>query len=175
MPFPYEASVIHHNGHDYWRTWFFEECEVSGLFGVTEKHLPLLRAHVSKGGYQIGTEIFLEDAPYFKSSGIHHLICGPYQVVEANLPRGATCVHQVNGKAIIYMEKNPQNGPWFNKSRVTRTIKGITVSFPQLAGEFNFYPYRFALERSPKFQTQLVVHEENECWLCVNVRGRRWK
>ena len=111
MPFPYEASVIHHNGHDYWRTWFFEECEKSGLFGITEKHLPLLKAPSSLGGYQIGTEVFLEDAPYFKASRTHHLICGPYQVVEANLPDGAMPIHEINGKTIIYKEKEPQNGP----------------------------------------------------------------
>jgi hypothetical protein len=172
MPFPYEASVIHHNGHDYWRTWFFEECEKSGLFGVTEKHLPLLKAPSSLGGYQIGTEVFLEDAPYFKASGTHHLICGPYQVVEANLPDGARSIHEINGKTLSYKEKNPQNGPWFNRSRVTRTIKQKIVSFPQLAREFNFYPFRFAIKRSSKFQSQLVAHQEIECWLCANVRRR---
>jgi hypothetical protein len=174
MPFPYEASVIHHNGHDYWRTWFFEECEKAGLFGITEKHLPLLKAPISKGGYQIGTEIFLEDAPYFKASGTHHLICGPYQVVEAKLPDGAKSIHQTNGKTIIYQEKNPQNGPWVNRSKVVRTIMQKKISFPQLASEFNFFPFRFGIEKSPKYQVQLIEHQETECWLYVNVR-RRWR
>lgn len=28
------AEVIHHEGMDYWRTWFLEECETNKLFGV---------------------------------------------------------------------------------------------------------------------------------------------
>lgn len=173
MPFPSEASVINHNGHDYWRTWFFDECESSGLFGITEKHLPLLKAHVTQGGYRLGTEIFLEDAPYFKGSGTHHLVCGPYKICKSNLSDGTSSVHGIDGNVIVYKENKPENGPWFDCSRRTRTIKDIKVSFPQLASEFNFFPYRFKIEKSKTYKQQLVKHQERECWLCKHIRHRR--
>lgn len=173
MPFPSEATVIHHNGHDYWRTWFFEECEKEGLFGITEKHLPLLTAHISQGGYRIGTEILLEDAPYFKASKTHHLVCGPYRIIESTVPDGGTPVHQIDERIIVYKEKFPEKGQWFNRSRLTRTIKGQKVSFPQLASEFNFYPYRFSIQRAQNYQQKLVEHNERECWLCKHVRKRK--
>jgi hypothetical protein len=50
------------------------------LFGLNEKHLPLVT--ISIPGIQIayneGTEIFLEDAPFFKKSKELHRVCDPY-------------------------------------------------------------------------------------------------
>jgi hypothetical protein len=174
MPWPYEASVIHHAGRDYWRTWFLEECESAGLFGINEKHLPLLTASgPGFSAYHVGTEIFLEDAPYFKATQSDHRVCGPYNVVAAQLTPGAKPVYTVGDKVIVYKELHPELGPWLDRSRVTRLIDGITVSFPHIAGEFGYYPYRFAIKRSSKFRTALVLHDESDCWLCVNARGRK--
>lgn len=174
MPWPYEASVIHRAGRDYWRTWFFEECEAAGLFGINERHLPLLTASGQGfSAYRVGTEVFLEDAPYFKATKTHHRICGPYNVVAAHLTPGATKLYSADGQVIIYKEPNPQEGPWIDKSRITRVIDGVKVSFPQIAGEFGYYPYRFAIKRSSMFKIEAVPHVETECWLCVHGCGRR--
>jgi hypothetical protein len=174
MTWPYEASVIHRAGKDYWRTWFLEECESVGLFGINEKHLPLLKTSgLGFSAYRVGTEVFLEDAPYFKASESYHRVCGPYKVVAAQLPPGAKPVYMANDKVIIYKEPHPELGPWPDRSRVTRRIDGVTVSFPQIAGKFGYYPYRFAIMRGPEFKIDFVPHEENDCWLCVHGRNRR--
>jgi hypothetical protein len=173
MSFSSEASVIYHNEHDYWRTWFFEECEKEGLFGITEKHLQLLTANKSEGGYYLGIEIFLEDAPYFKATRTHHLVCGPYRVIESTLPDGGSPVHQIGGKLIVYKVKYPENGPWFDRSEVTRTIKGQKISFSQRASEFNFFPYRFSIQKAKNYHQKLVEHNETGCWLCKHARKRR--
>lgn len=69
MPWSYETSVVTRGGKDYWRTWFIDECEQHGMFGLTEKHLPLVMTD-GQGfqAYREGTEIYLEDAPYFKKN-----------------------------------------------------------------------------------------------------------
>lgn len=79
------SEVTLFRGLDCRRTWFFEECETSGFFGINEKHCNLIRFS-SKGvpPYQIGTEIWLEDAPVFPASEKRfHRVCGPYEVVSA--------------------------------------------------------------------------------------------
>jgi hypothetical protein len=43
MAWGYGPSVVHRDGRDYWRTWFLDECEREGLFGLTVGHLPLIR------------------------------------------------------------------------------------------------------------------------------------
>jgi hypothetical protein len=71
MPWSYEASVVHREGCDYWRTWFLEECESIHLFGINRKHLPLVTmSSPDFSSYQEGTEVFLEDAPYFRATMI---------------------------------------------------------------------------------------------------------
>lgn len=175
MTWPYEASVVHRNGHDYWRTWFIEECESAQLFGLTEKHLALVTVTgVGCPAYEAGTEIFLEDAPYFRASKTHHRVCGPYEVVPIILPEEATPIYKDSKEnLIVYKEANPKNGPWKDLSSVTRSIDGLKIHFPQIASQFNYYPYRFGIKRSKRFKIELVRHKEH-CWLCVNVRRRRW-
>jgi hypothetical protein len=174
MPWPYEASVIHRAGRDYWRTWFLEECESSGLFGINEKHLPLLTSSgTGFSAYRVGTEVFLEDAPYFKATKTHHRVCGPYNVVAAQLTPGAEVIYTAADQVIVYKEPHPERGPWIDSDRVTRVIDGVRVSFPHIAREFGYYPYRFAIKRSPKFKIEVVPHEDSECWLCIHARTRR--
>ncbi len=109
MPWPYEASVINLAGIDYWRTWFIEECEFAGLFGINEKHLPLIKASgPGFSAYRVGTEIFLEDAPYFKASKAHHRVCGPYHVVAAKVTAESKPVYVVDEAVIIYQEATPK-------------------------------------------------------------------
>ena len=176
MPWPHEPSVIHHEGHDYWRTWFLEECETARIFGVTEKHVRLLTASPDLGGYLVGTEIFLEDAPFYhQATRTYHRVCGPYQVLATDLPPHAIPVHEVDGEVIVYEEPHPERGPWLDRSRVKRRAEGITMTFRQVAREFEYYPYRFRIRRSSKYKTTLVRHKEG-CWLCRNVRARRsWR
>jgi hypothetical protein len=161
MPWPYEASVVHRQGCDYWRTCFLEECEKSQLFGITEKHLDLIRlSGPDCPAYRVGTRLFLEDAPYFRASKIDHRVCGPYEVYSAPLPDGASPIYKDSGgNVIVYKDAHPELGPWFDRSSVNRVTDGIRLHFPQIAGEFGFYPYRFGIRRSSRFTVELVRHE----------------
>jgi hypothetical protein len=80
------AEVVHHEGMDYWRTWFLEECESHSLFGVTKKHLNLLRlASREVVPYHVGTRLYLEDAPWHhRLQEPTHRVLGPYEVVAAD-------------------------------------------------------------------------------------------
>ncbi|MCJ7600764.1 MAG: hypothetical protein MUO63_04575 [Desulfobulbaceae bacterium] len=162
-----EASVVSRGGRDYWRTWFLEECEKHGMFGLTEKHLSLATAD-GQGfqSYREGTEICLEDAPYFRKTKTYHRVCGPYNVIPSILPIQAEAVHKINGKIIIYKEKSPSNGPWLDRSYVRRIVDGVELKYKQLASEFGFFPYRFSIKKASKYKVHLVRHE-SECWLCV--------
>jgi hypothetical protein len=167
MPFGLGPSVIYWNGCCYWRTWFIEECEREELFGATQGHLGILT--LSTGGnqpYQEGTLLYIEDAPYFKKTGTHHRICGPYSVYSKdNLPPGAEPIHTVNGKVIIYRDPMPQKGPWLDRQRLTRIIDGIKVSYPQIASRFEYFPYRFGIRKAKKYSTRHIQHTP-DCWLC---------
>lgn len=162
MPWSKEASIIQHGKFDYWRTWFIEECDRSGLFGVNEKHLDLV-TH-PKLGYDKGAMIFLEDAPYFGANDQIHRVCGPYEVVPVRPTSGSDVVHERRGNIIVYKEAHPENGPWLDRS-VTRIIEGDKIRFKQLASKFKFYPYRFGIRKSPQFEIELVRHQKS-CWLC---------
>jgi len=166
MTWSYEASVVTRGGKDYWRTWFIEECDQHGMFGLTEKHLPLV---ITDGpgfqSYREGTEIYLEDAPYFKKSKTHHRVCGPYSVIPSMLPLQAEETYKFNGKIIIFKEKVPSSGPWLDRP-VRRIAEGVVMKYKQLSSEFNFFPYRFSIKKTAKYQVQHVRHE-SECWLCV--------
>jgi hypothetical protein len=166
MPWGYEASVIHRGGHDYRRTWFLEECEAHNLFGINEKHLPLL-THSGPGfeAYRPGTKVFLEDAPYFRALHTHHRVCGPYEVVAANLPPEAEPVYEVDGAVIVYREAHPERGPWLDHSSVRRQADGVNMRFRQIAREFHFFPFPFAIRHAAEFGIRHVAHqsEENNC------------
>lgn len=167
MPWSYDASVVTRGGKDYWRTWFIDECERHGLFGLTEKHLPLVMTDgPGFHAYREGTEIYLDDAPYFKKTKTHHRVCGPYTVIPSALPEFAEEIHAMNGKTIIYKDKTPSKGPWLDKSYVRRIADGVDMKYKQLASEFSFFPYRFSIKKTAKYKVHHVRHEA-ECWLCV--------
>lgn len=173
MAWRQEASVIHRGGCDYWRTWYLEECEAEQLFGITRQKLGITT--LSGPGYSCykeGSEIYLEDAPYFSATHTHHRICGPYNIKSIQLPPGAESVHEVDGKVIVYKEKHPEAGPWFDRSRVTRIIDGVKASYPQEAVEFGYYPYRFGIKKSSKYRIQHIEHNKLNCWLCDT--SRKW-
>lgn len=162
------AEVILFRGYDCWRTWFFEECETSGLFGVNEKHCALIRRSAkSVGPYKVGRELYLEDAPVFEKSGNRfHRVCGPYEVVPANLlPEGAVVVHEYEGISILYLEAHPERGPWSNRTKHRSGVCGLTFKHRQTAREFNFYPFRFCIKRSPRWRELKVTHSTS-CMLC---------
>ena len=167
MPWGTGPSVVNRGGIDYWRTWFLVECESSGLFGVTKRHLPLLTvSNVGWKSYRAGTVLYLEDAPYFRGPKSHHRVCGPYEVIPKDpLPPGAVPTHVVEDRVIVYLEKAPSTGPWFDRSRVNRTIDGVPVTFRQIASQYDYFPFRFAIKRHRQYEVQVVPHER-ECWLC---------
>lgn len=109
------SEVTLFRGRDCWRTWFFKECEASGLFGINEKHCAFVRG-VRGGNPYIGTVVYLEDAPVFPASDKRfHRVCGPYEVVSATpLPDDAVVVHEYKGVPILYLETHPERGPWGN-------------------------------------------------------------
>ena len=167
MPWNLGPSVTHRNGRDYWRTWFIEECDESQLFGATESHLPLI-THYGSGvvPYAVGTELYLEDAPYFRASKRHHRVCGPYRVFSPDpLPPGAVRVFPEDGPVVVFKEPHPEQGPWLDRSSVRRQIEGLDVRFQQIAKRFAFFPFRFAIRHAPNFKVQLPPHQE-PCWLC---------
>ena len=155
------AEVKQFRGRDCWRTWFFDECEQSRLFGVNQKHLGLLR--VAGHGvmpYRVGTRVYLEDAPVFPASQKQfHRVCGPYEVQAlGNLPEGATIVHSYDGKSIVYLDPHPERGPWGNGTRVRRNVCGLDLKFRQTAKEFNYYPYRFSFRPAADWAEIVVLH-----------------
>jgi len=170
MPYGSGPSVVHRNGCDYWRTWFFEECEENQLFGITEKHLGLVKLRgVGITPYHVGTRIFLDDAPYFsRGTKTHHRICGPYEIVAMNnnLPADAKPEHTVGNEVIIYKEAHPEKAPWLNRNNVVRDIDGIKVKFNQIAKKYHFFPFRFGIIRAHNFKIELVEHNLHGCWLC---------
>ena len=150
--------VNKYNGCDCWRTWFFKECERYQLFGVTAGNLSRIKK------YKIGTLIYLEDAPYYKTN--KHRICGPYKVVEANPVYAHEIEKEDNGKIIIYKDNNPKkNGPWFDKQNVTRFIKSRKFTYKQEASEHEFFPYRFSIKPHDSEFTY-VQHRSSHCDLC---------
>ncbi|MBA3572307.1 MAG: hypothetical protein H0W34_10115 [Pyrinomonadaceae bacterium] len=169
MAWGYGPSVIHRDGCDYWRTWFLQECEHEGLFGLTIGHLPLVRTKgVGVIPYHAGTLVYLEDAPYFHATEKkRHRVVGPYEVVTAGqLPEDANVVHHDHGRPIVWHEPHPEQGPWLNRSNVKRTIDGVVITFRQMAGTFGYFPYRFRIKRAPGWKSTTYEHYVG-CWLCA--------
>lgn len=168
MPWNLGPSVNVHGCCDYWRTWFFDECEEAQRFGLTERHLPL----ITKYGdgvtpYAQGTTLFLEDAPYFKASCTHHRVAGPYEVfAPMDLDDSAVRIYPKEGPMLVWQEPTPQAGPWLDKSYVSKTIDGLRVKFSQQASRFGFFPYRFAIRRAKKWRIEHIAHASRDCWLC---------
>ena len=151
-------SVIHFGGFDYWGTWFIDECEREELFGATQRHLLTLE------GYDIGTQIYLEDNPYFHQTGTKHRICGPYEVVPADpLPEGAVPIVKRAGRTVVYKDPAPERGPWKDRSRVERTAHGVRLRYRQLASQFSYFPYRFRIRRLPNRHPTLQPHAPHNC------------
>src|SRR5436190_18280548 len=127
MPREYGPAVYQYDKKDCWRTWYLEECEKTGLYGITKEQLNYIKAVP----YQPGTMIYLEDAPYFIEHKIHHRVCGPYQVVATDhLPRDGKSVYAHDNKVIVFKEHQPESGPWLNRTRV-RVIEGDTIRVKQ--------------------------------------------
>jgi hypothetical protein len=170
MPWSRDPSVIHRQGHDYWRTWFLDECEQARLFGLNQKHLGLVRLPgKSIVPYQAGTRLYLEDAPWFPHTGeLTHRVCGPYEVEPTSpLPQGAVPVHRAGDAIIVYKEAHPERGPWRDGSRLRR-VDGQALRYRQLASEYNFFPFRFRIVPASDWRAEQVPHPASgHCWLCV--------
>src|SRR5262245_45311597 len=128
------AEVTQFRGQDCWRTWFFDECEKSGLFGINSKHLGLLRlAGRGVHPYRVGTSVYLEDAPVLPASqNRFHRVCGPYEVQAlAGLPAGAQIVHAHGGMPIVYQDPAPESGPWGNGTIIRKSVCGLDLKYRQ--------------------------------------------
>jgi hypothetical protein len=155
-----QVSVISRGGRDYWRTFFIDKCEEVGLFGFAEKHLRLLRTD-----YRQGKKIYLEDAPYFRATGTHHRLYGPYEViVTKTLPEGAESVLSQH-PGVLYRQSSPELGPWLDRHGVRRDVAGVRMRFDQRASDYEFFPLRLSIRRTPSFAIKLVQHVAG-CWLC---------
>jgi hypothetical protein len=168
MTSDYGPSVTRRHGYDYWRTWFLDECEAASLLGVTAEQLPLItKSGAGRSPYRPGTELFLEDAPWFPhSGGKTHRISGPYVVKATDtLPDHAELIHEVDGQIVVYRDFQPERGPWHNRSMAQRLVDGEIVVARQIAGQFDHFPYRTRIVRTPRWHIELIRHSDN-CWLC---------
>lgn len=149
---PYE-----HHGSHCWETWFIDECDQAGLFGVTKQYLEFItdEGHTP---YDANTQIFLEDVPYrVYGKQKFRRICGPYTVVPLSaLPPGASRVFPATGDVILYRDANPSAGPWFDRGNITRVVDGVSFSYRQTASIASYYPYRFAIRKAEDFAVELV-------------------
>jgi hypothetical protein len=142
-------------GYYCWRTWYIEECEEHGLFGMSQRHLWWLKLTCRRG-----LHFYLEDAPYHRHvhPGLHRL-CGPYEVITA--PRTLTdegiCEVSDSGVAIVFRLANPESGPWRDGNR-RRRWEDKEVVHQQDASKYDYFPFRFAIRRANGFQPELVGH-----------------
>jgi hypothetical protein len=150
------ARYTQFRDRDCWRTWFIDECEEAGLFGINEKHLDVLR----RTPYRVGTRIYLDDAPVFPASQQRfHRVVGPYEVQAlGKLPEDARVIYSFEGKGILYFDPHAELGPWHNRTRVRHDVSGLVMKFRQMASRFNFYPYRFRTRRSASWKEEYVLH-----------------
>ena len=161
MPRDFGPSVSQYDKKDCWRTWFLEECEEAGLYGITTEQLKYIKAVP----YRPGTMIYLEDVPYFQEKKIHHRVFGPYRVVATtHLPKDGKSVHAHDNQVVVYKEYRPESGPWLNRTRV-RVIEGDTIHVKQTASQHEYFPLRFRIKPLKHYKVQLITHEVN-CTLC---------
>jgi len=86
-------------------------------------------------------------------------MCDPYEVTSAEpLPNGAVVVHYAAGVPIVYRELRPENGPWLNGTKRRTAVCGLNLKHPQTARQFNFYPFRFRIRRSARWQEIIASH-----------------
>ena len=160
MPSGDQVKVGRHLERDCWCTWFLRECNDAKLFGAVDKFLRLLR-----WDYKIGSQLFLEDAPYFDAVGSHHRLSGPYEVVEPTVPEDATVMHVAAGRVVAYRDPHPERGPWFDgfTTRVEDAPASswrskIDLRYQQHAGDYEYFPLRFAISPIKGSKVSLVPH-----------------
>ena len=133
------SRVPPHESYACWRTWFLEECEQTGLFGIPERdpQLRWLRNCV------VGTRFYLEDAPYhFRGDSGRHRLCGPFEVLESTLPSECEAEVTAMGRLVALKQRHPDRGPWKNAQHRQRFIENRNVTFCQDAEKFGWFPIR---------------------------------
>ncbi|MBZ0156020.1 MAG: hypothetical protein K8I29_07360 [Alphaproteobacteria bacterium] len=158
-------------GIDHWRTWFWDDCDTHGMFGITLKHMRRIQGCLEGiPPYDFGTMIYLEDAPYFRFSGQSvHVIHGPYIVVPSDLPPKSFVAHKTENGIILWCKRKAHEGPWSDGMK-TREFHGIPYNIPQCASYYEFFPFRFRIERDISFTTRWMPHHK-ECRYCRSVEG----
>jgi hypothetical protein len=171
MPLYLARSIFLRHGSHCFRTWFIDECDKNGMFGVTRGNLQLITKENPSSGsflYKVGTKIYLEDAPYFKhiSRRSTHRIVGPYAVIGSDFPGTSFKPFHLDGEnVVVYEDPNPKLGPWLNKTNVQRQIDGVSVTINQMAGRFGYFPFRFRFVRCSDWSVVFVQCGKN-CELC---------
>ena len=152
MPYPKTPSIYSYRGRDCWRTWFIEECEESGLFGVASGNLK----RITSRSFGEGTEFYFEDVPYSRFvDPSQRRICGPYVVVPSAEALDREVERRDGDKVIVFRSLSPASGPWLNGTK-KRVIDGKSISHPQMAGNFDFFPYRFSFVKGSNFSVLLI-------------------
>lgn len=147
-----------YKNYDCRRTWYIEEVDGAGLFGVDRNHLQWLLNHV-----RLGSLLYFDDAPFrhHVNKGRHRVV-GPYEVVIASPPPDAEVLRAEGNSIVAYREVHPERGPWLDQ-RVTRRWSGRTASVRQDARSFDHFPYRFAIRRSSAFRAEEFIEHPEAC------------
>lgn len=143
------SAMFQHNGNDCWQTWFIEECVKFNLFGVTES----LKSKIMK--YNIGSTIYLADAPYFKKTNKNR-ICGPFVIEESYCDDSCIPIKNEGNRIVIYEDLNPRRGPWIDRMSIRRNVDGISLLFNQTASRYDYYPYRFRILKQSNYVENII-------------------
>jgi hypothetical protein len=140
------------NGVDCRTTWYIEEVNGSGLFGVDGKHLSWLQ------NLRVGLRIYFDDVPYrIYCSRSRHRLLGPYEVIPSvNIDTRKVLVLD-RDQAVVYLEPEPERGPWLDGPK-ERHCGRRPFSFRQDAKSYQYFPYRFAIRPAEGFGEQFVAH-----------------
>lgn len=155
------VTVISHQGSEYYRTWFLEECLENGIYGITESHIISVKDSIRNK-----IPFYLEDVPYFRATHrTEHLVYGPLKIVPSIIPAAGTSVFEFEGRTFIYKAHRPQDGPWLDR-RVTRKWDGgLRYQVNQKASDYGFYPFRFSFKPETGCGYRKIKHESH-CFLC---------
>lgn len=148
-------------GSDCWSTWYWEDCDRHGIFGVTLKHIKRITGGIrGLPAYDVGTRIYFEDAPFFRCSGKRvHVIHGPYIVVASELQPKSSVVHRTESGIIMLAKRRAFEGPWIDGLK-RREFGGVIYDYPQCASYYEFFPFRLSIRRDSTFTTREEPHTE---------------
>jgi len=154
-------KVYNMDGSDYWSTWYWDECDRHGVFGVTIRQIKRITGSLGeRPAYDVGTRIYFEDAPFFRfSNKKKHVIHGPYVVVASELQPKCKVVHKTDNGIILLAQYRAFEGPWIDGLK-TREFDGEFYNYVQCASYYQFFPFRLKIQRDSTFITQEESHSD---------------